>query len=177
MKSVRAYGVAKHLRAFCLLACALGAGAVQAAAANYIVEVTPGTQIDPLAAKYQFSVVKSSTTPLEVEYSVTTVNPFSGTDLANLLAEPGVLEVETNATVECAEEDASSLATQSLQALGDLLSTHETLQYYGSVVLKTYVNQPSTDRIKLSAAQDRFGAGSATVAIIDTGVDLLHPAL
>jgi subtilisin family serine protease len=177
MKSVRAYGVAKYLRAFCLLVCALGAGAAQAAAAHYIVEVTPGTPIDTLAAKYQFSVIKSSTIPLKVEYSVTTVDQLSGTDLANLLSEPGVLEVETNATVECAEEDASSLASQSLQALGDLLSTHETLQYYGSVVLKTYVNQPGTDRIKLSDAQTRFGAGSATVAIIDTGIDLQHPAL
>jgi subtilisin family serine protease len=177
MKSVWAGDVARHLRACCLLTMALVASPVLAGAVDYIVEVTPGTQIGSLAAKYQFSIVKSFVALSEVEYSVSTIAPLSAADIKNLASEPGVLEVETDLTVECAEVESSSQASVSLQALGNLFSTRATVPYYGSTVLAAYVNQPGTEIIELSPAQSSFGAGSATVAIIDTGVDPQHPAL
>ena len=51
------------------------------------------------------------------------------------------------------------------------------MNYYGATVRSGYVNQPATQLIELSAAQQIASAGSATVAIIDTGVDPTHPAL
>jgi subtilisin family serine protease len=177
MKSVWAGAVARHLRACCLLAIALVAIPALAGAVEYIVEVAPGTQIDPLAAKYRFSIVKSFVTLSEIEYSVSAINPLSAADIANLASEPGVLEVETDATVECAEVEPSSQASASLQALGDLFASRATVLYYGSMVLASYVDQPGAQIIELSPAQSSFGAGWATVAIIDTGVDPQHPAL
>ena len=177
MKSVWASAIAKHLRACCLLAGALAAGTAWAATSNYIIETAPGTQIAPLAAKYQFSVVKTSNSRAETMYSVTTVAPLSPYALKSLASEPGVHEVETNSTVDSAETGPSSKARQALQSLGSLLSTRTTVQYYGNPVLSTYVNQPGAEMIQLSPALASYGKGWGTVAIIDTGVDPQHPAL
>jgi subtilisin family serine protease len=52
------------------------------------------------------------------------------------------------------------------------------VDYYGTVVWKGYLDQPATSIVKMTETQDAFHvSGSGVVAIIDTGVDPLHPAL
>src|SRR5262249_22693151 len=52
------------------------------------------------------------------------------------------------------------------------------IPYYGSFVWNGYVNQPATQIVRVQAAQAQFHvAGAGTVAMIDTGVDVQHPAL
>jgi len=177
-----------RLGACCLLLGALGASPVLdgqssapnpvlAGAPNLIVGATPGTPISSLAAKYRLSVATPPITPPGNFYSVSATTPLSAADLANLASEPGVVDLEPNATVSSTEADPSSQSSVSLQAVGGLLATRATVQYYGSTVLATYVNQPGTQMIELGAAQSSFGPGSAVIAIIDTGVDPNHPAL
>jgi subtilisin family serine protease len=52
------------------------------------------------------------------------------------------------------------------------------VNYYGTVVMHGYVNQPATQIIRLTDAQNGFNVnGSGIVAVIDTGVDVNHPVL
>ncbi len=170
-------GIAKHLGACCLLATALAANPLLAGVSDYIVETTPDTPIGFLAAKYGLNVVGSASTPQGTYYSVNAATGLSAGDCSNLASEPGVLDLEANSTVNSAEADLSTPSPAPLQGLGDLFASLATVQYNGSTVLATYVNQPGMQMIELGAAQSLFGAGSATIAIIDTGVDPDHPAL
>jgi hypothetical protein len=52
------------------------------------------------------------------------------------------------------------------------------VDYYGTVVWQGYLDQPATSIVRSTETQDAFHvSGSGVVAIIDTGVDPLHPAL
>lgn len=170
-------GIAKHLGACCLLAAALAANPLLAGVSDYIVETAPGTQISFLAAKYGLNVVDLSSTPQGTYYSVNAAIALSANDFANLASEPGVLELEANATLDSAEADPSAQSSATLQPLGNLFASLATVPYNGSTVLATYVNQPGMQMIELGAAQALYGGGSAVIAIIDTGVDPDHPAL
>jgi subtilisin family serine protease len=156
---------------------ALAAVPVCAGDSHYIIGTTPGIPIASLAAKYQLSVATPPITPPGNFYSVTATTPLSAGDAANLASEAGVVDLEPNATVSSTEADPSAQSSASLQGLGNLFATRATVQYYGSTVLGTYINQPGTQMIELGAAQSSFGAGSALIAVIDTGVDPNHPAL
>jgi hypothetical protein len=50
--------------------------------------------------------------------------------------------------------------------------------YYGTVVSQGYLDQPASAIVRITETQNDFHvSGSAIVAIVDTGVDPLHPAL
>ncbi len=52
------------------------------------------------------------------------------------------------------------------------------VNYFGTVVTHGYATQPATQIIRLADAQQGFGiSGTGIVAVIDTGVDINHPAL
>ena len=52
------------------------------------------------------------------------------------------------------------------------------VDYYGTVVWEGYLNQPASSIVRITETQNSFDvSGSDVVAIIDTGVDPLHPAL
>jgi hypothetical protein len=92
--------------------------------------------------------------------------------LAILRAVPGVLNVELDQLV--------SLSTGSAQADAPPPSLVDTtpVPYYGSTVWRGYVNQPATQIIRLSQAQQQFNvSGGGIIADIDTGVDPNHPVL
>lgn len=160
-----------------LLVSLLAAVSLTAADSSYIIGADLGTPIAPLAAKYQFTVIKSSDTASESYYAVRTAAPLSDSDVSNLNSEAGVRDVELNSTVTSTEADTSSTASTTLQSLGDLLSTRATTTFYGNSVLASYVRQPGTRMIELRRALSTFGTGGGIVAVIDTGVDPDHPAL
>jgi subtilisin family serine protease len=50
--------------------------------------------------------------------------------------------------------------------------------YFGATVRQGYIRQPAFQLLRISETQNTFSvAGSATVAVIDTGVDVNHPVL
>jgi subtilisin family serine protease len=52
------------------------------------------------------------------------------------------------------------------------------IDYYGTVVSQGYLDQPASSIVRITETQNTFDvSGSGVVAIIDTGVDPLHPAL
>src|SRR5271163_360970 len=70
------------------------------------------------------------------------------------------------------------LPQQPLTSIPSTLSNNTPVNYYGTVVISGYVNQPATQIIRLSDAQQGFNlSGTGIVAVIDTGVDTTHPVL
>ena len=147
------------------------------AQSDYVVQVAPGTDLGALAAQYQLSVVKTTTTSSATLGSLSSAQPLPTGMLGSLSSAPGVTAVGTNTPVASPEADPASTAQATLSVLGAVLANHNTVSYYGATVLATYVSQPATGLIRLNQALASFGAGSGIVAIIDTGVDTTHPAL
>src|SRR3974390_1101526 len=104
-----------------VLVCILG-GLLLAATpqSNYILQGTPAVNITGLAAKYQFTVLKSFIHPPTAAYSISFASPPSAQTIKQLSQEPGVKEVEANVTVDSAESDSHSKAVAQLQSLGNL---------------------------------------------------------
>lgn len=71
-----------------------------------------------------------------------------------------------------------SLVNPRLGAIPEQLEDELTQKYYGTVVWHGYLTQPASQIIRTSQAQSAFHvSGAGAVALIDTGVDTLHPAL
>lgn len=67
---------------------------------------------------------------------------------------------------------------QSTSTVLESLPGRSLVNFFGSTVPSNYLTQPATAIIRLDDARNATGlTGSATVAIIDTGVDPNHPAL
>ena len=145
-------------------------------AADYVVEVTAGTNIAALAAKYGFTVVKQYGGLNEVSYRVTAAEPLTTQAFKSLGKEKSVERVDFDSTIRSPESSAPRTAGK-LEPLGNLFASRVGANFYGSRVLAAYVNQPGMAIIQLAQAHQSFGGGSGIIAIIDTGVDTAHPAL
>jgi subtilisin family serine protease len=89
-----------------------------------------------------------------------------------LRAIPGVVDAELDQIVNVTTGGAT--ATTPPPSLVDTTP----VQYYGSTAWSGYVNQPATQKISLSQAQQNFNVtGTGIIADIDTGVDPNHPVL
>ena len=98
--------------------------------------------------------------------------------IANILNTVGSL-LEALLGIQSVEPDqVLPLPQTSQQQVGAGLSDTAPVNYYGSVVWHGYAAQPATYIIRLRDAQGGFGvSGKGVVAVIDTGVDVNHPAL
>ena len=68
--------------------------------------------------------------------------------------------------------------TQSTTSILDTLPGRTLVSFFGSIVPSNYSTQTATNIIRLSDARTATKlTGSGTVAVIDTGADLTHPAL
>jgi len=97
--------------------------------------------------------------------------------VSSLNADPEVNNAEADQPINTPESQAPTASVPSLSQLAGALSDNSTLSYYGAMVRGAYVNQQAGSVIEMLQAQAQFGAGSAVVAVIDTGVDPTHPAL
>ena len=111
--------------------------------------------------------------------SVFLVSSLSST--AGIAGDSDVQSFELNQTLAIPELAGATMAslTQSSTSILDGLPGRTVLNYFGSPVASNYVDQPATALIQLKNVQDTTGVTGAgiTVAIIDTGIDALHPAL
>lgn len=160
---------------FVFLCASLWAPAV--AQTRYILQTTPGVDPAALAAKYQLSIEKSWRGERRNSYAVRAVGTPSETLLNAVRIESGVLEIEPDAELRGAEAEPRSKARGAVEGLGEQLAAKDTVTYYRSQVRAGYVTQPATRIIGLVEALQICGGSTATVAIIDTGIDPNHPAL
>jgi subtilisin family serine protease len=99
----------------------------------------------------------------------------------NIATDSDVQSFERDHTLAVPELSGATMAslTQSTTSILDGLPGRTVMNYFGSFVASNYVRQPATSITRLTDAQtgtSLTGTG-ITVAIIDTGVDLSHPAL
>ncbi len=97
--------------------------------------------------------------------------------MREIAADAKIQGFEFDNRVDSPEMKRSSVMSPSLSALNAALSDRTTVTYFGARVRGSYVNQTAVSIVELSGALSRFGAGRATVAVIDTGIDPNHPAL
>ena len=156
----------------------LGVGIMPASAqtAKYVLDLARGVNVAPLAAQYGFTVLRSWTEDAEIDYSILTPNPLSTATLKQLGAEKGVLAISAELTIHSSESDPSSKVSRQLEPLSPIVD-HSVVDFYGNRVLSIYVNQPGTKLIQSNTALAKMNGGAGVVAIIDTGVDVNHPAL
>ena len=106
--------------------------------------------------------------------STSSVDPTISTDADVQSFEPNraVAEAELSGTT-----DAS--LTQSTTTILDQLPGRAAISYFGATVANYYVSQPATSLMRLADVQSTspYDGSGITVAVIDTGVDLNHPAL
>jgi len=99
----------------------------------------------------------------------------------SIATDSDVLSFEPNHALTVPELSGATIAnlTQSSTSILDGLPGRSVVTYFGSSVASNYVTQPATTLIRNSQAQSATnltGVG-ITVALIDTGADVTHPAL
>ncbi len=152
---------------------------IQAAEYQYILQTSSAASVSALASKYGFVVLK----PLYTDQAgnsavlIQTRALINDGQIVAFRAEPGVIRLERDSSLNTGEVQIQPAASNGLETLGEALLQRSPVQYFGSSVRYSYVNQKATQLIQLQQAQSQFPTGSAIVAVIDTGADYNHPAL
>jgi subtilisin family serine protease len=128
---------------------------------------------------------------LNLAYGTTTLRHIDGTSIYLVHADTDdsgavLSQLANDATVETAEPNAHVTLQSPTQAALDpsladsmavLLDGTTLTTFYGTTVLRSYVNQPALNITRVSDVR-RISTGVGThIAYIDTGVDFYHPAL
>ncbi len=151
-------------------------GAVSLLAQDKFVLVTAPSNVNDVCGRHGLTpVAQVASTSSAGVYLVSTfsVDPSITTDLTVASFEPnrklGVPELSGATTASL---------TQSTAGILDGLPGRSAVQYFGSAVPSNYVVQPATALLKMDGRTlaNLSGAG-IMVAVIDTGVDVNHPAL
>jgi hypothetical protein len=101
-----------------------------------------------------------------------------GNLISNLLGFVGNL-LEELLGIESVEADKLlPLPSPTISSIPPGLSDTTPVDYFGTIVTHGYATQPAAQIVRLTDAQTGFNvSGSGIVAVIDTGVDVNHPAL
>ncbi len=157
-----------RLAGLALLVCiALTASAQQ----GIIVRDSSGSSdLTNLCSALGCTVVRGLGDPSDEVFLVDPVNISVTTLLAELQAEPSVIDAELDPLI--------SLESPALNLIPEGLFDNTVVNYYGTPVWDGYVNQPANLIVNTAETQtDYHISGSGTVAMIDTGIDPTHPAL
>jgi subtilisin family serine protease len=158
-----------------MLILTLGAPRAVAAQNRYIVRTTGGlSSVLNLCNLLRCQVQGGLDGPVGQTFLVTSSNNLLG-NLVN-----GALNlVENLLGIVSVEADRLLPISQTpLPSIPSGLYDPAPVNYYGTIVWHGYVAQPATQIIRLVDAQSGFQiAGTGIVAVIDTGVDVLHPVL
>jgi hypothetical protein len=130
------------------------------------------THLSILCHILQCQVVRDLGDPQDEVFLIT---PTVLGDLNSLLEllplQLGIVSVEVDQVVNL-------IAAPPLTFIPNEISNSFPVDYYGTLVWQGYLNQPASSIVRISETHEDFAvSGSAVVAVIDTGVDPLHPAL
>jgi hypothetical protein len=117
-------------------------------------------------------VVEDLGDPLSQLFLVTPTLSVSLNELLEILPlQLGVVSVEVDQIVNL-------IVTPPLTFIPNGLANPFPVDYYGTIVWEGYLDQPANSIVRITETQNRFHVlGSGVVAIVDTGVDPMHPAL
>ena len=141
---------------------------------RYIVRATGGINaVQTLCSLVGCSLIEGLGDPLSQVFAITT----SVVDdvLYGLLDLVGIVHIEVDQLISLLP--VSPLISDATQPPGKLADKNP-VQFYGSIVWNGYASQPAANVVRANQAREWFQVtGTATIGIIDTGVDPNHPAL
>ncbi|MGH9629351.1 MAG: S8 family serine peptidase, partial [Bryobacteraceae bacterium] len=145
---------------------------------RFIVRTSGGvTTVKNICLTIGCKVARGLDDPSSQLFLITTpdaVNPVAFRSL--LLRQTGITNVEADLPVSVLEGD--PFVSRSAPSLPAGLFDRAPASFYGSTVWNGYARQPAANIVRAYEAQNAFGVeGTSIVAVIDTGVDPLHPAL
>lgn len=140
--------------------------------------VTQPSKVQDVCGRHglsQISQLSTSSTSTGVYLvSTSSVDPSiaTDTDVQSFEANRAVGEAELSGTTQAS-------LTQSTTTILDQLPGRAAISYFGATVANYYVSQPATSLMRLADVQSTspYNGSGLTVAVIDTGVDVNHPAL
>jgi len=148
----------------------------QSAGQQYIVILRNGEAVTPLNQLFGTEVVQ------HVPHSSVYLIQSGGTDLgdtllAQLKSDSNVELVEKNRNVKLRSDSQAPLSTELVQQMASLLDGQTLTTFFGTNVLKAYVEQPALQLTHVNETRSLSTGAATRVAYIDTGVDFDHPAL
>ena len=133
---------------------------------------TRSAKINEVAVRHGLTVVRAVPVPAQ---NLFVVQLPKGADARALAADRDVQGVETDGLAKLPEIGPGARRLASISALSGL-GKPLPADLNGVPVLADYVSQPAVQVVNLPAART-FTSGGGIVAILDTGVDVYHPAL
>jgi subtilisin family serine protease len=150
-----------------------------AAQSSYILTASP-TDIQSIVARHGLTVVKDLFDGVNCVMLVTSVSANVSAVETEVKSDLAVVSFEPEQNLSLPELNGATQAalTQSTTSILDSLAGRTLVSYFGSTVPSNYTTQTATSIIRLADARTATQlTGSGTVAVIDTGADLSHPAL
>jgi len=137
----------------------------------------PASEVEAIAARHNLTVIAVlNGHDLYLVERANTSNTEGSSGPPDLSAEPGSA-IERNSPTRVLETGSDLQLNESTVGILDTLPDRSPVTYFGSTVWSGYANQPAASLIRLPETHARFGAGTGTIAVIDTGVDPTHPML
>jgi len=147
---------------------------LSASAQNKYVLVTSPSKVQDVCGRHGLTQITQLS-----QRGVALVSTFSVD--TTIATDSDVLSFESDRSLGVPELSGATIAslTQSTTGILDGLPGRSVVNYFGSRVPSNYVQQPATTITRQIDAQNSVNltGNGVTVALIDTGVDLTHPAL
>jgi subtilisin family serine protease len=154
----------------------LALGALPGLAADKYVLVTSPSKVQDVCGRHGLTQITGLSGSASSLFLVS-----SGVIDPSIATDADVVSFEANRSLGVPELSGTTSAslTQSTATILDQLPGRAAVTYFGSIVANYYVSQPATTLVRLPDSQNATGLNGTgiTVAIIDTGVDVNHPAL
>lgn len=150
-----------------------------AAQSTFILTVSP-SNAQPVLSQYGLSIVKELYDGPNCVYLVSSASADANETEVEVENDVRVAGFEPDQTASLPELNGATQVSlnQSTSTVLESLPGRSLVSFFGSTVPSNYLTQPATSIIRLADARNATGlTGSATVAIIDTGVDPNHAAL
>ena len=143
---------------------------------RYFLETTTAAEFARVTSQYGLTLLHTIHDDANTLYIVSLPGTARPNEAALIKADPSVIEFAPDTQVSSTESESSSHA-RALDPLSDVLALQGTASYYGVPVRYAYVGQTAVSLIHLATVQQQYPTGNVVVAVIDTGIDPMHPAL
>ena len=164
------------LGAVSILALVLTFSRAESGGQEYIVVLKGGHSINALNKAHDTKTLRHvANTPIYLIKA--DINDVNDKLLKKLKKDDGVESAEKNVRVKLQSKDEVRLSSILVEQMAELLDGRTLATFYGTSVLKSYIDQPALTVAHVNEARSLSTGAGTHVAYIDTGVDFYHPAL